>query len=176
MVGWSAGMPPTLGGACGQRAGRSGGPRHTGRVSPEPLAPDATVSTAPRVPGYLVGDLIGRGGVGAVWAASRVGDGRQVAVKVVPVARPEQAHAVARELAVLGRVGVDGLVGFHEAVGLAGDPPAVALVLDDLGGGSLERALRARGHLSVGESVTVLTPVARALAGLHALGVVHGDV
>jgi len=36
--------------------------------------------------------------------------------------------------------------------------------------------VRARGHLSVGESVTVLAPVARTLAGLHALGVVHGDV
>ena len=49
-------------------------------------------------------------------------------------------------------------------------------MLDHLAGGSLERAVRARGHLSVGESVTVLAPVARALAGLHALGVVHGDV
>ena len=128
------------------------------------------------MPGYAVGELIGRGGVGAVWSARRLSDGRQVAVKVVPVAEPEQAHAVARELAVLGRVGVDGLVGFHEALGLEADPPAVAIVLDHLGGGSLERAVRARDHLSVGESVTVLTPVARALAGLHALGVVHGDV
>jgi len=145
-------------------------------VSLDPLAPDGTTPTSPRVPGYVVGELLGRGAVGAVWAASRVSDGRQVAVKVVPVAHPEQTHAVARELAVLGRVEVDGLVGFHEAVGLDVEPPAVALVLDLLDGGSLERAVRARGHLSVGESVTVLVPVARALAGLHALGVVHGDV
>ncbi|KRF25260.1 serine/threonine-protein kinase [Phycicoccus sp. Soil803] len=145
-------------------------------MSLDPLAPDGTTPTSPRVPGYVVGELLGRGAVGAVWAASRVSDGRQVAVKVVPVAHPEQTHAVARELAVLGRVEVDGLVGFHEAVGLDVEPPAVALVLDLLDGGSLERAVRARGHLSVGESVTVLVPVARALAGLHALGVVHGDV
>lgn len=137
-------------------------------------APDATAP--PEVPGYELGELLGRGATGAVWAATSSADGRRVAVKVVPVARPEQAHVLARELAVLGRVEVEGLVGFHEAVGLDAEQPAVALVLDFLAGGSLERALAARGHLSVGESVTVLSPVARTLAGLHGLGVVHGDV
>jgi serine/threonine protein kinase len=128
------------------------------------------------VPGHELGELLGRGAFGTVWAAPRVADGHPVAVKVVPVGRVDEAHALAREVAVLGRVEVEGLVGFHEAVGLATEPPAVAVVLDQVRGGSLERAVRARGHLSVGESVTVLTPVARALAGLHALGVTHGDV
>jgi serine/threonine protein kinase len=128
------------------------------------------------VPGYQLGELLGRGATGTVWAATRATDGRRVAVKVVPVGSPELVHALAREIAVLGRVDVEGLVGFHEALGLDAAQPAVALVLDHLGGGSLERAVRARGHLSVGESVTVLAPVARALAGLHGLGVVHGDV
>ena len=138
--------------------------------------PDRAADPVPEVPGYTLGELLGRGALGTVWAATRVADGRPVAVKVVSVAEEEEAHALARELAVLGRVAVEGLVGFHESVGLGGDEPAVALVLDHLAGGSLERAVQARGHLSVGESVTVLAPVARALAGLHALGVVHGDV
>jgi hypothetical protein len=138
--------------------------------------PDRAPDPAPEVPGYALGELLGRGALGTVWSATRVTDGQPVAVKVVSVAGEEAARVLARELAVLGRVAVDGLVGFHEAVGLAGDRPAVALVLDLLTGGSLERAVQARGHLSVGESVTVLAPVARALAGLHALGVVHGDV
>ena len=145
-------------------------------MSLDPVTADADPLPAPRVPGYQLGELLGRGAVGTVWAATRVADGRRFAVKVVPVVRPDDAHALAREVAVLGRVEVEGLVGFHEAVGLATEPPAVAVVLDHVGGGSLERAVRARGHLSVGESVTVLAPVARALAGLHALGVTHGDV
>jgi hypothetical protein len=132
--------------------------------------------TAPQVPGYDVGEPLGHGGSGTVWAATRVGDGATVAVKVVAVGTGDEADALAREFAVLARVDVEGLVGFHEAVGLPGEPAAVALVLDLVGGGSLEGVLRARGHLSVGESVTVLAPVARALAGLHGLGVVHGDV
>ena len=145
-------------------------------MSPDGVTSDASPPSAPTVPGYQLGELLGRGAVGTVWAATRVVDGRRVAVKVVAVAGPDEAHVLAREVAVLGRVDVDGLVGFHEALGLDTEPPSVAMVLDHLGGGSLERAVKARGHLSVGESVTVLVPVARALAGLHALGVTHGDV
>jgi hypothetical protein len=137
----------------------------------------ADVATdAPEVPGYALGQRIGNGGSGTVWAATRRRDGARVAVKVVPVGTGGRAESAAREIAVLARADVDGLVGFHEAVGLAGEPPAVALVLDQVGGGSLEGVVRARGHLSVGESVTILAPVARALAGLHGRGVVHGDV
>ena len=64
----------------------------------------------------------------------------------------------------------------HETFSLPDDPGAVAVVLDFLEGGSLVSVLAARGHLSAGEAVTVLAPVARALAGLHAAGVVHADV
>ena len=137
--------------------------------------------TPPEVPGYRLGERLGSGATGTVWAALRSRDLLPVAVKVVPVASPDDpaegasGHA-ARELAVLGRVAVEGLVGFHEAIGLDTDPPSVALVLDHVAGGSLWSAVLARGHLSVGESVTVLVPVARALSGLHAVGVVHGDV
>ena len=129
------------------------------------------------MPGYRIGQLLGAGATGSVWQAVRERDDAAVAVKVVPVgADGPEATIAARELGVLASVEVEGLVGFHEALGLGGDPPAVAIVLDLVTGGSLQRAVSGRGHLSVGESVTVLAPVARALAGLHAAGVVHGDV
>jgi len=138
--------------------------------------PGMDLSTAPTVPGYELGPLLGAGGTGRVWAATRSSDGHPVAVKVVPVGTGGQADVAARELAVLARARVEGLVGFHESLGLDTDPPAVAVVLDRVGGGSLERVVQGRGHLSVGEAVTVLSAVAHALAGLHALGVTHGDV
>jgi eukaryotic-like serine/threonine-protein kinase len=141
--------------------------------------PGTQVPPRPRpvVPGYRVQELLGEGASGSVWAAVRDRDGAEVAVKVVPVgADGPEADLAAREVGVLASVDVEGLVGFHEALGLRGDPPAVAIVLDRVRGGSLQRAVTARGHLSVGESVTVLAPVARALAGLHSAGVAHGDV
>lgn len=141
--------------------------------------PGTQVPPRPRpvVPGYRVEELLGAGATGSVWAAVRERDDAAVAVKVVPVgAGGPGAELAARELGVLASVDVEGLVGFHEALGLRGDPPSVAIVLDRVAGGSLHRAVSARGHLSVGESVTVLAPVARALAGLHSAGVVHGDL
>lgn len=136
----------------------------------------APTTSPPSVPGYRLGEPLGRGGTGRVWAATRVRDQRDVAVKVVPLVGEDDGAQAARELAVLAQVEVDGLVPFHEALALDTDPPALAVVLDRVGGGSLASAVAARGHLSVGESVTVLAPVARALSELHALGVVHGDV
>ena len=52
----------------------------------------------------------------------------------------------------------------------------VAVVMPHLLGGAVDALVRHRGHLSPGEVVTVLAPVASALGRLHDLGVVHGDV
>ena len=113
-----------------------------------------------------------------MWRAERLHDGLPVAIKVVPLGlgSPEDADQAVRELAVLQRVRVEGLVRLHEALALVEPAGTVALVLDLVGSGSLTGVIAARGHLSVGEAVTVVCPVARTLAGLHGAGVVHGDV
>lgn len=125
---------------------------------------------APSVPGYDVLELIGQGGSGSVWAAtSRTGE--SVAIKVVPALDAQDALV---ELAVLGRLDEPHLVRLHEATALpSGD---VALVLDLLAGGTLGAAVRARGHLSPGEVVSVLSPISSVMGRLHGVGVVHGDV
>ncbi|KGN33151.1 protein kinase [Knoellia sinensis KCTC 19936] len=125
---------------------------------------------APSVPGYDVLEPIGQGGSGAVWSG-RSADGREVAIKVVPAVDAEDALV---ELAVLGRITDPHLVRLHEAVAL--DSGDVALVLDQHRGGTVGAAVRARGHLTPGEAVTVLSPIASTLGRLHGLGVVHGDL
>lgn len=132
----------------------------------------------PAVPGHRIDRLLASGSSGSVWRGERLHDGLPVAVKVVPLGwgAAEDADQALREFAVLQRVRVEGLVGFHEVLALAEPVGTVALVLDLVAGGSLQSAVGARGHLSVGEAVTVVCPVARTLAGLHAAGVVHGDV
>ncbi|WP_394159600.1 serine/threonine protein kinase [Galactobacter valiniphilus] len=50
------------------------------------------------------------------------------------------------------------------------------VVMELVPGGTLEGLMEARGTLPVGEAVTLLVPLARALAHLHAAGVSHGDV
>ncbi|RKW71688.1 serine/threonine protein kinase [Galactobacter caseinivorans] len=50
------------------------------------------------------------------------------------------------------------------------------LLLEHLPGGSAAGLVAARGRLPMGEAVTLLVPVARALGHLHSWGATHGDV
>ena len=143
----------------------------SGRVESMDAMP---VPARPRVPGYELHERVAAGGSSVVWRATRVADGAVVAVKVV-VAHGDGDRAV-RESALLRRLPFEGLVRVHDAFSLPDHPQAVVLVLDFVEGGSLAAVLRARGHLSAGEAVTVVAPVARALASVHAAGVVHADV
>ncbi len=128
----------------------------------------------PTIPGYRLTRHLGSGSTATVWRARRESDDELVAVKVVPD-RPE--GEALREWAVLQDLAVEHVVRLHETVDVeTSQGPAVALVLDHLAGGSLGALVAGRGHLTPGECVTVLVPLAQALAGLHARGVVHGDL
>jgi hypothetical protein len=134
----------------------------------------------PTVPGYVLVEPIGAGASGVVWRARRDSDGRQVAVKIVGLPAAESPYGgpdqVARELGLMQAHASAHIVRCDEAIALRTPTPAVALVMDFMEGGSLTHVLRARGHLSLGETITVVSPIARALATLHASGIVHGDV
>ena len=131
------------------------------------------VPEVPEVPGFELGELLARGATSEVWAAVALDDGHRVAVKVVH-ADLAALEAAAREAAVSARAASAHVVEVQGCVELADG--RVALVLPHLRGGPLDALVRARGHLSPGEVVTVLAPMASALGRLHDLGVVHGDV
>ena len=128
----------------------------------------------PEVAGYDLHERLGAGASSVVWRATRRADGAEVAVKLVTT-WGERDCAV-REVEVLRSLPAEGLVRVHEAFSLPDDPSRVAVVLDLVSGGSLAALLAARGHLTAGEAVTLVTPVARTLGTLHAVGVVHADV
>ena len=127
----------------------------------------------PAVPGHELGTLLARGGTSEVWAGVALDDGRRVAVKVVH-ADVALVEAAAREAAVSAAASSAHVVAVEACVELADG--RVARVMPHLLGGALDALVRSRGHLSPGEVVTVLAPVASALGRLHDLGVVHGDV
>lgn len=131
------------------------------------------MNATPRVPGYEVQRLLGRGATGDVWQASARATGVPVAVKLVFDAGPGCRDAVAAEAAVLAVLDHPNLVRLHEVVAVAG---ASALVLDLAAGGSLAQLLGTRGRLTPGEVITALAPIGAALDHVHAAGVVHGDI
>jgi eukaryotic-like serine/threonine-protein kinase len=127
----------------------------------------------PDVPGYRTGRLLGFGGSGEVWSAEEESSGQQVALKILAVAEEDRAR-VHRECMLLRRIDHLHVVRLRAVVEL--DPDGLALVLDHAPGGSLAALVSARGPLDPGEVVTVLSPLATALAGLHSRGLIHGDV
>jgi hypothetical protein len=136
---------------------------------------DPAVRPAPVVPGYVLEQLLGRGGSGEVWRARPRGGGPPVAVKVLLRGDPERQ---VREAAMLSELDHPHLVRLHRVVRreVRGGDTEVALVLDLLAGGSLASLLARRGRLRPGEVVTTVAPVAAALAQAHDRGVVHGDL
>jgi len=124
----------------------------------------------PRVPGL---DLVRRLGAGAhaeVWLATEPGSGERVAVKI-PLDGAEAR--LGREAELLQRIDHPHVIRLRRV-----EPAArgVVLVLDHADGGSLAALVTGRGRLDPGETTTVVVPIARALAAMHALGLVHGDV
>lgn len=84
---------------------------------------------------------------------------------------PVPPDALAREVEALARAAGDHVA---EVVDVASGDEAAVLVLRRLARGSLADLLRRRGAIEAGEAVTILVPVARALARMHAAGVAHG--
>lgn len=127
----------------------------------------------PVLPGYRVGAYLGGGGSGLVWAVTRESDGARLAAKVLVAA----ADDVVQEMMLLQRIDHEHVLRLHDVLREESGSYARPVLVTDLAeGGSLAEAIRGRGHLTVGELVTVLCPVARAVHDLHGLGLVHGDL
>lgn len=123
----------------------------------------------PSLPGYEVEVLIGAGPAGEVWRARDLTSRETVALQRLdePLA-PEALDVVRRNVELLRDVPSAHLVRVRAVVD-------DVLVLDHASGGSLDRLL-ARRRLSPGEVVTVVAPLAAALAAAHARGLVHGAI
>jgi eukaryotic-like serine/threonine-protein kinase len=162
--------------------------------------------TAPVVPGFQVGRMLGRGGSSTVWLVAEERTGREFALKCLgipstetgegsggpgtgdagPAAAAADEEDVRREIRILSLLDHQHLIKAHDAVrfrhlpGKAGAAEAggygIGLLLDYAPGGSLADLVGSRRRLPVGETVTVLTPIAQVLGYLHAKGFTHGDV
>ncbi|MBW8173554.1 serine/threonine protein kinase [Ornithinimicrobium sp. Arc0846-15] len=126
----------------------------------------------PGLQGYQVQERIGSGATATVWRGVRVSDGLSVAIKFVD-AREAVDH-IMREATVLSSVRSQHLIHLYDVIRASDE--RVAVVTQLAGGGSLGQVLQAREFMRLGEVVTLIVPVARALDALHSAGVAHGDV
>jgi serine/threonine-protein kinase len=125
---------------------------------------------------YEITHLLGKGGMGAVWAARHLRlPGKRVAIKVL-LGGMDDAQALARfrrEAEVASRIGHAGIVEVLDFNQLADGTPYQ--VLEFLAGESLGARL-ARGRLPLETALDYARQIGSALAAAHRAGVVHRDL
>lgn len=143
---------------------------------------DHATDGEPIVSGYRVCRRLGSGGSATVWLVAKEPSGQKLALKCLAGVPGRQAEEdvqedVRREILIMSVLDHEHLVKAHDVVrlGEAGEH-TLAILMDYAPGGSLGQLVTARGRLSVGETVTVLTPIAQVLGYLHGKGFTHSDV
>lgn len=127
-------------------------------------------------PKYVLGDLLGVGGMGWVYEAEDP-DGSRLAIKLLH-------PAVATEPGMIARLGEEAVVGMslrHRNVVRIVDHGFTAagvpfLVMDRVGGISLGAILQREGALPLPRIRGIATQILAGLAAIHRAGFVHGDL
>ncbi|MGE0708334.1 MAG: protein kinase [Planctomycetota bacterium] len=125
------------------------------------------------VDGWEVVLRIGQGATGTVYEARR--GAARAALKVIrpDVVSPTSVERFRRESALLREIDHPHVV---RCLGAGEHEGHLYLVLEFLGGGSLEQQLRRRGRLSVPEAVGVTRALLAGLQAVHAKGTLHRDL
>jgi len=127
--------------------------------------------------GYRVTRLLGRGGMGEVWAATNERTGREVAVKVLlqrAAMKPDLVRRFEREAKITRSIQspyVCQLISVEQA-----DDGAHLLIFEHLTGESLSDRLKREQYLPLAEVGIILDDVLQGLIAAHAAGVIHRDL
>ena len=128
--------------------------------------------TWPRLPGYEILGLLGRGGIGIVYKARQESVNRVVALKRLRMASDREAARARAEAEALGSLQHPYIVQIHEVVEHQG---RIYLALEFVEGGSLAGKLT--GQPQPSEAAAMLIElVARAVHHAHLNGIVHRDL
>ncbi|MDP9334728.1 MAG: protein kinase [Actinomycetota bacterium] len=128
------------------------------------------------LPGYQVGEVVGRGGFGVVFAARDEAFNRKVAIKVLSLQFDDDAHArFNHERLAMGAVsGHPNIVDVYASGFDPLDRPY--LVMEYMTGGSFAQRLRRRGPMKWEAAVDAGIKLAGALETAHRAGVLHRDI
>ena len=125
---------------------------------------------------YVILDLLGRGGMGAVYLAVHRRMKRQVALKVMHLVLADDPRALRRfrrEVEAAARLHHPNVVTAYDA----GEDQGVAyLATEYVAGTNLERLVRDAGPMPVDRAIEYTLQAARGLAYAHGQGVIHRDV
>jgi serine/threonine protein kinase len=125
---------------------------------------------------YRVEELVGEGGMGLVFRATRMTDGSEVALKVLKLELADDLlfqHRFHQEARAASEVSEAHLVPIIESGQADGRH---YLAVGYVSGGSLAARIAGDGHLDAETTVRVVSEVAAGLDALHGAGIVHRDI
>lgn len=151
------------------------------RLSMEGPGSDGAATVAPsvrppRVAGYVIQEVLGRGGMGVVYRAWQLSLGRPVALKVIddgPAATPERRQRFRQEAEALARLQHPNIVQVYD-VGEA-DDGSPFLVLELVDGPTLAQ-YAAEAPLPARAAAALVATLADAMHHAHDRGVLHRDL
>ncbi len=157
--------------------GPSGDPR------PSPSRDSEIALSNPAIPGenaviadkYRIDRVLGKGGMGAVFAATHLVTGKRVAIKwMLPSfsGKSEAAARFLRESQAAGRINHPNVVDIYDIGEYSGSP---FLVMELLEGEPLTKKLN-NGPLQPDEAIGLIMPALRGVDTAHRLNVIHRDL
>jgi hypothetical protein len=126
---------------------------------------------------YRLETIVGTGGMGAVWSATHLGIGQQVALKLVYANFVRSADALQRfdrEAKAAARIKSRHVPQVFDNGVLEDGTPFLAMEL--LQGETLFNRVHKHGPVPLPEAISILDQCCRALGKAHALGIVHRDI
>ena len=126
---------------------------------------------------YRVSRLLGRGGMGAVYAAQNIKTGRSVALKVIRADDDPTSDATRRFLreakaaTAIQHPNIIEILDVFET-----DDGSPVMVLELLEGEELAEFRKRRGAVQLHEAASLFLPILEALQAAHAIGIVHRDL
>jgi uncharacterized RDD family membrane protein YckC len=138
-------------------------------TQPDALAPGAVFGR------YRIGRFLGRGGMGAVYAAEQIDDGRSVALKVLAAGldSPSDRERFLREGKTAASINHPSTVYVYRTEEIDG-APTIAMELVE--GGTLEEKVEQQGPLPVPVAIHDILAVVDGLDAAHRKGILHRDV
>ncbi len=132
--------------------------------------------TVPKIRGFELMHVLGKGAMGEVWLAKQISLQRLVAIKMLPPAFCTDARFVERfyrEGRAAGRLSDPNIVAAYD-VGEWSE--GHYFVMEYVDGETIDDVIRRKRQMGEAESVTIIRQTASALAHAHARGIIHRDV
>ena len=144
-------------------------------ANPKGFIPPSPAELARRFPSFEILELLGHGGMGAVYKARQKSLDRLVALKIIkPEAAedPDFAERFGREARALARLNHPNIVAVYDF----GQAEGLFFFVMEYVDGANTRQLVAEGQLSPAEALAIVPQICEALQFAHDEGVVHRDI